>query len=65
MFSNICFSLVCRYDGLCVTRGKGKGAFGDECEHKSDCQPELACIGKKCESLGLEGDLCKTHLDCR
>ncbi len=59
------FSLVCRFDGSCVTRGKGKGAFSDECEHKSDCNPELDCFERKCGSLGLEGDLCKTHLDCR
>ncbi len=59
------FSKICKLDGICGVRGKGKGLFDEECDHISDCSQNLICLRRKCSSFGLKGDPCKKHTDCR
>ena len=43
--------MICKTDGSCGIKGKGRGLFGDDCEHQSDCFEKLLCINAKCDQV--------------
>ncbi len=43
--------MICKTDGSCGIKGKGRGLFGDDCEHQSDCFEKLLCISAKCDQV--------------
>jgi hypothetical protein len=47
----IAYRMICKTDGSCGIKGKGRGLFGDDCEHQSDCFEKLLCISAKCDQV--------------